>query len=185
ELREERPARPLWKARFRAGSRSALPTPRELPLAPARSVGGGCGPPRLVVDPPLVDPAGEAALAGDLQAQGLGEDRGEGAGVVAVGLGAVVAGVLDLSPRAADLRHDPPGCGDAALAAAGVVEPVDLDAADLGRGGEVVLDPLARALPRPPVAVAVLLVGGGGGVELVGEVRGVGREGGGRDGAAG
>src|SRR5207302_8444656 len=98
---------------------------------------------------PLVDSGRPAGLHLHLQPERRGPEGGEADLDPAV-LRNGIRG-LDRLPLAAILAEHAPGGREAALAPAGVVEPVDADAVNRQRRLPGVLDPLLAALVRPPV----------------------------------
>src|SRR4051812_27409796 len=83
---------------------------------------------------PLLDARRPVRLERHLQAEAAGRDRFEGNAVIAVLFDAVGLRGLDRFPGLAVAVEEAPGLRDAALAAAGVVEPVDFSFGDLRRG---------------------------------------------------
>src|SRR6185436_13840549 len=90
---------------------------------------------------PLLDAGRPLRRQGDFEAEGRGRDGRERDLVVGVLLGAVRTPRLHRLPFLAVLVEDAPGGGQAAFAAAGVVEPVHLDLRDRRGRGELVGHP--------------------------------------------
>src|SRR5215471_9486554 len=96
---------------------------------------------RIGQEAPFKDAAGEALSELHLQPQRIALHRLERGLVEAVLLDAVTAGALDGDPAAVLPVDHPPPLGHAALSAAGVVEPVDLDAGNFEWFAKIVLNP--------------------------------------------